>query len=149
MKIKSISRTMKLAILGIGLSFLTNAVKSQTFRIQEHSVNPNCGGRYELYLNGASISNTYTYSYPNNINNTYPSVPPPPAPAPACINAPLPNQIKFTVPNCGGSPFFINITGAATTKICNCTGTLANHNFSATIQPDPINQCDYLLDIYY
>jgi hypothetical protein len=24
---------------------------------------------------------------------------------------------------------------------------LANHNFSATIQPDPINQCDYLLDI--
>ncbi len=146
---KTFNQSMKQGLMMIAFCFALIQLKAQTFRIQEHSVNPNCGGTYELYLNGNLISNTYVFNYPNLINNAIPSVPPPVPPASPCIAGPLPDQIKFRITNCSGSIFYVNINNSATTVNCNCTGSFANHNFSATLQIDPINQCNYLLDIYY
>ena len=151
MKIQSISKSMKLAILGIGFSLLTNTVKSQTFRIQEHSVNPNCGGTYQVFRNSSPRTPAIAYNYftaPPTVNKTMPQ--PAPPSLGNCYDS-IPNFITFTnVSNCRPMSFTIPINGIVTLISCNCDGSgYINRNFSSTLQLDPLNYCTYLLDIYY
>ncbi len=128
--------------------FISSTLKSQSFRIEENSVNPNCGGTYCIAANGSCISSIYTYSYPSNVNNLYPVNPSSPG---SCLNyGVMPDSILFTsVSNCTTSSFWVKLNGVATVVNCTCGLFPANHNFSAVISPDPLNDCDYLIRIYY
>jgi hypothetical protein len=147
---KSFQHTMKQGLMIIAFCFALSHLNAQTFRIQEHSVNPNCGGSYYVKHLGSGITPIIGYQYTPvpNINKTMP-LPPPPSLG-NCYDS-IPEEITFVnVINCIPSTFTIPVNGVATAISCDCLGLgYANHNFSATLQLDPLNFCTYLLDIYY
>lgn len=146
---KSFNQSMKQSLMIIAFCFALSHLNAQTFRIQEHSVNPNCGGTYIVKHNGSGITPIISYQYfPPTINKT---MPPPPPPAKFNCYDSLPDEISFiNVLNCNPSSFSIPINGVATVISCDCSGLgYINHNFSATIQLDPAGFCDYLIDIFY
>jgi hypothetical protein len=139
---------LKMTLLFLFYFIPNHHLKAQTYtyRIQEVSVNPNCGGYYCVRTGGSCISATFQYSYPSPINRVLPGAPQ------NCYTytGSLPNEILFLNVNlCNSTSFTVPLTGAATSIRCNCTGTFAMHNFSATIGADPSGLCDYLITVYY
>lgn len=131
---------MKQSLMMIAFCFALSNVSAQTCRIQEHGINPNCDGRYALIQNGFRYFTPGFYSYPTNIDRTI---------GPPCIN-PVPDSIEFNIPNCTPSTFFVQLNGIVKSISCNCSGTgYFFHNYYATINPDPLNLCDFIIDIFY
>ena len=117
-----------------------------TFRIQEISVNPNCGGKYCVRANSLCISPIISYSYPSNINNLLPA-----PPATCYTSFIVPEEILFTnIDSCSNTSFVVPLNGQAVIQSCKCLGPpAANHNFSATIEPDTSGPCDFLIKVFY
>ncbi len=141
------NRKLKQLILAAFMLFAANAY-SYTFRIQEVSVNPNCDGYYCVRENGNCVSPIIQYSYPSNINRVLPNSPP------WCYSysGTIPDEISFiNISSCNPGSFTVPLTGTVNAVSCNCHLGLgaSMHNFSATIQPDPLGTCDYLITIYY
>jgi hypothetical protein len=140
-------KTLKTSLL-IFILFLSNTVFAYTYRIQEASVNPNCEGYYCVRTNGFCISPLIQYSYPGNINRSLPGAPQ------LCYSysGTIPDEISFiNISACNPGSFKVPLTGVATSVSCDCHLGLppAMHNFSATIQPDPLGTCDYLITVFY
>ena len=124
-------------------NFGFSKAQTYTYRIQEISTNPNCGGSYQVFAGGTAITTTFNYSYPGNINNTRP-----PSGCYTSTGA-LPDSITYSsVTLCSPNTFTIPINGVVTLISCNCGGGTAMHQFKATIQPDPTGNCNYLIEIY-
>lgn len=133
------------------LIFLFNFsfIKAQpyTYRIQEISTNPNCGGTYVIKAGGVTITSPpINYSYPGNINKQLP----PTFPYYFTNSGALPDSITFSsVSLCAPTGFTIPINGTIIYISCNCGSGTIMHPFSATIQPDPARIADYLIEINY
>jgi len=127
-------------------SFSFSKAQTYTYRIQEISTNPNCGGTYQVFAAGTSVSPPYNYSYPGNINKQLPVA----FPYYFNCSGALPDSIHFSsVTLCSPINFTIPINGTITQINCNCGSGFILHPFSATIQPDTARIADYLIEINY
>jgi hypothetical protein len=149
-----INSKFKNIIVVMGVLFLifthSNCYSQVTFRIEEISVNPNCGGSYCVRSNGFCITPIFNYSYPGNVNNQYPTNP---SINGNCYNdSLLPDEIQFINVNlCNNTTFTVPLNGVVVNQNCDCLnqGIFTTRNFTATIQPDPILHCDYLIIVEY
>jgi hypothetical protein len=121
---------------------------SYTFRIQEVSTNPNCSGYYCVRESGSCVSPLIQYSYPSNVNRVMPLLPQ------VCysFSGSIPDEISFiNISSCSPGSFTVPLSGVVNAVSCNCHigQGQSMHNFSATIQADPLGTCDYLITIYY
>jgi hypothetical protein len=117
-----------------------------TFRIQEISTNPNCSGSYIIKENGSGVSPIIMYSYPSQFNRILPDNPPP-----YCYPTATPDEVEFiNIDSCSNTSFVVPLNGQAVIQSCKCLGPpAANHNFSATIEPDTSGPCDFLIKVFY
>ena len=146
---KSFNQSMKQGLMIIAFCFALSHLNAQTFRIQEHSVNPNCGGTYSIFGNGITLVSGVSFNYnpvsppsPPNFNKLFPT-------APSFFTG-TPDSIVFSISSCTGTTFSVAVNQLGTVMSCDCLNLgFAQHTFSATWQTDPSPDFDYILNIYY
>jgi hypothetical protein len=117
--------------------FGINALKAQSFEIQENWVNPNCVGQYLVKSGGLGVTPVIDY---RTTQNQYWA---------GCYS-PLPDQVEIYCSSCSPSTIVVPTNGTVVTATCTCLppNPAATHNFSATLTQNGAN-CPYKLTINY
>ena len=121
MKVFKFKQTLKLFVTLILISMPVWSFSqgtTVTFRIEESSANPNCGGYYCVKSNGNCVTPVFQYSYPGNINNLRPFNP---SMKNNCFSTNnIPNEVQFiNVSDCSNTSFLVPLTGVAVVKTVN------------------------------